>query len=776
MALTQEQIDKVIEIERHTYDNLREIQLAKAPTKYNLNLHPIEKYYYNGQEYTVYDGYGGLYRVIDFPMYPAANKKSMFIKTLKEAVNLNLVYPIIIFKIIDGIRYAISYDDIIIIKNYNNTYLIIDNKDATIRYEYEAIKIPCNISYIKDPNYDIQKGYMFTEDGKLTQSYKNASFGIEFKTRYYDKYVFDNSDISVAGFRFPLTPDRRIFLDNMIVLYNDNVYLDASEYLIECDNNVFKFKSAIDSRKCKIIAYYYNIANESVDIIYKLPDPTLIEFGNEDINGIAPDYYQDLKVPLKLSSDAKDFETMIQDKYNQILEYDSSLLGNNKVGTGNNRFDKFISNTYTGKELNDIIPSTGVFVITRLPWIDPDDNTITGLSIIMIFINHKLYEKINTLMYFGGSNKAQISFNDKFADDDEIEIVHIMGYKEKKKDIVINSSSDKIYNSGYFKLDNCNLFLKEPNPISYPSSIEDATDNMNHAIEFTYNRVDDKYSNVIFEEESLYGSNIVIVPKALYAYQRITADNSDNIISGTLSDSFKYCNYSNHYMIFFNGERIPANMFSIAYSDIHNPVYDISLYITKEINRDDYIDIYYLPFDTTDLISADVIPTNGIITIDEGELPCELNRSNYFFFINGRKVPYNKINAISTGKIKIITDMENTNNLSVIYVGNNDMQKVLADDLWNKILGNLSIDELNEITGINVGITMTDDGTNIYDDSYTKESVVFEIINKYYIKYNTGFPMSYVGDRCVLQETDTDGNYIIRLLDGNNDNRVNLNK
>ena len=99
------------------------------------------------------------------------------------------------------------------------------------------------------------------------------------------------------------TVGQKIFLEDLLVVYEDYIVSNTEDYVTYLGGNAFRFKQGIDPTKCKIVVVYYNTSNLSLDNIRtKLSHTELNSESNKDVNGNASQAYINMKPSLDLTN------------------------------------------------------------------------------------------------------------------------------------------------------------------------------------------------------------------------------------------------------------------------------------------------------------------------------------------------------------------------------------------------------------------------------------------------------------------------------------------
>ena len=159
---------------------------------------------------------------------------------------------------------------------------------------------------------------------------------------------------------------------------------------------------------------------------------------------------------------------------------------------------------------------------------------------------------------------------------------------------------------------------------------------------------------------------------------------------------------------------------------------------------------------------------SGYIYLNKDKLPLPFCKELYMVFVNGKKVPNDRIYNISSDRVRITTDIKSTYDVSVmIYrdivtdlIGLMNTHTSAIDQLVNSI----DETELNKLN--NVFTTITDSEDKFVIDAQ-KISIINEIVRDFWMRpgINQGVPFLYDYDTDAFVKKDDGDNWVIPAMD-----------
>lgn len=148
---------------------------------------------------------------------------------------------------------------------------------------------------------------------------------------------------------------------------------------------------------------------------------------------------------------------------------------------------------------------------------------------------------------------------------------------------------------------------------------------------------------------------LVATSKHKFIYQRLFVDCKSYRIK--LDKRFRYCDNQRQYLLFINGRRMKQDSFLVTIPKHTRPFTNIYLYTARFVEPTDRIEIFYLPYNMTDLnIDNDPhieLKSNGYLEYNRNDLQVPLSKDLYLFFVNGKKIPNDDILNVDSHTIRV---------------------------------------------------------------------------------------------------------------------------
>ena len=762
ITLTEKMIEFIYYVQRSTDTNLKWVKRSRAPHFHLFNIEQVRTYKFMGEDIPVTDG--TIFYVTDLPLFAASNHDVMWVKSYADAIKENLVAPMVMLRQHQGSDrlYPIPWEEIFIVKNFNYCYIIIDgiyNDIENICGVVCARKFTYSSNYTNEPDV----GMLFNAKGQLicgaVDPKDPCAQGYEIHAKDIEVYRYRDFTPSDKGFILERAiQGQKIFLEDLIVTYEDYLVIDPSRYITHLEGNAFKFNPGVDPTKINVGIMYYQGLNLSLDKIRrKLTPEAMKDNALLDIEGIPNPSYTTMKPPLNLDDDP----TLI-DKWYAIMGWDKDLY---KEITGEDppvddgvMEDPTKHLYYTGQDILDLTIDDKA-IIENLRWVDSkfidSDQELTGFCNALVFQNGALVKTLIT------STNSSISFGTLGLDikpDDKFEVV-LMAYNEEDQDGIYENIKLNNYQCSEatlakdFGLHAHNLMTFDNESI--PDGEFDFTgknlDMKNYYImhknePFTdvagdglfkckIDALDDYYKNKVL--------NVRFVAKNRFAYTRINVTGNDDTIEFELPTSFKYCQELNHYLVTINGRRIDFEYLKLTRPKHNNAFYELKLFCQVPTHDGDIVDIFYLPFEMVQVYRMEEIDRGGCVTIQNAaqSMPAPYSDKDYWVFLNGKKVRADYIQMPSDDTFAIIDPEESNKNFTLLFIRN------FIDGTYeggmtpvSDSCSGLTDAEIAALNGL-VGIDTTE--ASIYNDCYDRESILKYIISKYYSNASDTTYMTY---------------------------------
>ena len=751
ITLTEKMIEFIYYVQRSTDTNLKWVKRSRAPHFHLYNIEQVKHYKFMGENIPVSDG--TIFYVTDLPLFAAANHDVMWVKSYQDAIKENLIAPMIMFRQHKGSDrlYPIPWEEIFIVKNFNYCYIIIDgiyNDIENICGVVCARKFTYSSNYTNEPDV----GMLFNAKGQLicgaVDPKDPCAQGYEIHAKDIEVYRYRDFTPSDKGFILERAiQGQKIFLEDLIVTYEDYLVINPSRYITHLEGNAFKFNPGVDPTKINVGIMYYQGLNLSLDKIRRRLTPEeMKENALLDIEGNTPPAYESMKPSLNLDSDP----TLI-DKWYAIMGWDKDLY---KEITGEEppvddgvMEDPTKHLYFTGQEIIDITIDDEA-IIENMRWNDDNfinsNQNISGYCRALVFHNGGLIKTITT------TTNSNISFNTLGLDiqpDDKFEVV-LIAYNEEEQEgvypqITLNefekSEKDLAVDFG-LHAHNIMTFEAVPTPdgefdftnkdkstLQYyiMHKNEPFTDaNGDGLFKCKINALDDYYKDKTLD--------VRFVAKNRYAHTRINVTGSDDTIEYTLPAEFKYCQELNHYLATINGRRIDFEYLKLTHPKHNNAFHEVKMFCQVPTHDGDIVDIYYLPFEMVQVYRKEEIDAGGCVTITTAAqtMPASYNEKDYWVFLNGKKVRADSIQLPSDDTFAFIDTKESNKNFTLLFIrnfidGTYETGMTPVGDAYS----GLTDAEIANICGL-PGIDTTEE--SIYTDCYDRESILKYIVSKYY--------------------------------------------
>ena len=810
--------NRINKVCNQTDTNLADVQARNNIKYYKPEIIQINKYVIDDYEYkinTEEDSLVRLLKILNLPMtantpmnfYGKEDATFKYAMTYREAVERKYVPPIIFLKKKYGEPYSIALDweEIWICKNGLDVYLILENygKSYTLDDLY-GISLPLGGKYINrtlNPSFKPRRSsILFNEDGipVLVSIDRDGNYDQEVFDSYSFGYDIYNKDIicsefgfeqgsSNRGFIMSLEDGCELFVDSIILYKDGDLMTNSNDHIEKVNSNTFVINDTEDV-DYTLKVYYYTDTIRSCNNIYHLDTDNRKMY-------LRAKYSQSLDskfLPLydTLNLDKKEIDIKYRktevDEYGNVMHSDPEYLSNYRESLYDN-FEKILKyrkdllyprgeDTEFNKDNISVYHIPGKVIMDQE---DPDTFTVTlnqklwykengeigGTCKPVIFVNNKLYTKYHTLEMH---NNGTYSFNSSCINrDDDVEIyyfgqtpnIHITNHK-----ICTIPSDTKTIDCG-INMRNALIFEKEPIPVGYDLS-EIKTDTLQYHIPFEATINGDGSYTIIFEDESYYDTEVVVVPNTQFITFSDVAEEGE-AVNIVLPESFKYAHNIDQYMVFINGRRISNDCLEFNIPKKDNPFYELSIYSSIIFAEGDRADVIYLPFSMNEVCNEISIPNNAVLKSFQHDFPFGLNLENYMIFVNGMKINNNEIEIVSDDTFKLKQNVYSTDNLSIINIATvpTQIDKLFNTDDWNNLVTDLT---QNDIVSFYKEIAITEDDANIRENETYKKAILLEIYRDYYGIHYEGVPLVYTTNEELLDDKykDIDDNILVDAANG----------
>jgi len=164
--------------------------------------------------------------------------------------------------------------------------------------------------------------------------------------------------------------------------------------------------------------------------------------------------------------------------------------------------------------------------------------------------------------------------------------------------------------------------------------------------------------NLFTKDKEVLRNALVATSSHKFVYQRLFVDYRSYRIK--LDRRFRYCDNPKHYLLFINGRRQRQDSFIVTIPKHTRPFNDLYLYTSVFVGKEDRVELFYLPYDMTDINFDDdrryELKSNGYLEFPRELLDVPLSKTLYLFFINGKKIPSDKIIDVDSHTIRLAID------------------------------------------------------------------------------------------------------------------------
>lgn len=746
-------VDRIEELKHSTLTNIENIQRAKIPVIYELQLERKYSFDTHGFFHSAYDETWLLYTCRNLP-FSSNLKRHVFSDSLENMVNNKEIRPFLLF--ID--HKFVKWSDIMIIKDCNFAYLLIMNNKNLMNPICECILLPENITYREKSSYATNNtAFIFNEYGLSIDTVigsNNSIIDLNDKDIFYTHLPLTQGVKQIAGIdnKYKITKSNFIFFKNGFLDTSVEVELHGLN-VYSANNNNFNGNEYISKQ------FYYTKTNLSLDNINVSlhKDNTISRLKRNEI----PQYILDLAKSFDFQFDKdKEYEENIKDALIYIMTYNSQLMNDIYRETSN-----IYSKLYKGKELNSLKNEKGYITMSR---------RINGSfeNYPVIFHNGELYKYYSEIKY---KNKNFIFPVVDILDSDDVEILFFKNVDNRLFPLYLASAEDNIeFFDSSIDLNNYKLY--SINPENQLFNIERSI-RTQYEVPFTFDKVEKNKYHIKLGDSYHYDRNLTLSSDRQFRYMSKVAQ--EDLIDIVLSSDFYYCTDRNKYLIFINGRKIDNENFIITLPREDRPFDDISIYLNIPLLKGQKIDIFYVPEVLEELVIEPNISSDGVIVIDRNKISYDLDNELYMIFINGRKMNTNQLHEMNSNRLKITTNLQSIKNLCIIkHVKDNDILKKLFES--TKSIIDESYDSITDYELRDLFYT-----TNNYQDSENSikankiptDKILYRIIQDYYMRpyINTGDIIDYTFiDFESKFDKDSEENALLTTMDATKEDKLEM--
>lgn len=680
-TMLPEYVDK---LRHHTSHMIKDMQLAHIPTYFDMGALRTFQYKYDAYDYPLRISNTMIYMCKNIPYIKKDVRNKIFIKPMNELVIDEVITPFIIF--IDG--KAIKWSNITIVKDWQFSYIIISNCKKKVD-KFESIVFPCYIRYGEDNNILENEilSFYFDEDGLLTSDKNKIAMRLE----VIDKDVIGSvQNLETDPNIKVLTRDYDQLADlNNIFIFENNQLFGNSRLYMDCHGkNIYTYIRPNIGCICK--TFYFDDANDSKSMIFDIPNQEMVESNIiekiDNGNPIGSDYFMPL-FDFKLSKD-KTYLRNISEATKYILTYNMSLLVDFYRDQSNIK-----SFVFTGERIIFLSEEHGGLLYM------PRQHVGECFDHIIMFVNDKLYEYYREIKYTSTNFVIPIFTHVKKGD--KVEIIHFKNVNNEYSSLTITPNKiDYIAKELRY-----NDFLLFGNSYSgkgiYDSFSEEECDQ--YPIEFEYQNVlsNNRYQGTRFSLSDPYyiGKPINIVSKRQFHFMYYNVMRQYQS-SFDLEPEFRFCHNKNQYMVFVNSLKLNFNQWDLQTMNDANHRERITITTEMELQRNDLIEIFYIPDPYEEIILDNHLSKYGDIILDVSELDYSFDNELFLIFIDGKKINKDDVQNISMNRVRIRSNYPVNSNVTICKYLQPDkiLEKIFSyGDKWSNAVNSISENDYNNL-------------------------------------------------------------------------------
>lgn len=748
--------------------------------------------------------------------------KGIFKKPLLELIEDNAINPFLLF--INN--KFIKWSDIEIVHNPNYDYIIAANTYAPEVTKIDIYHIPFNISYNENgqkPFREIEM-FRFDDEGKLS-----LSGNYVFSMKPNDHIKMDSFDAplgDIKGMDIKIVPDKhKLFKENLILFKEGELYTTGN---IKIDNlNVLTIDDGMSSGMIEGRIFVDIDSNIPKNNILEFHGgeylANLIKETNQLPDSDVPYYVKKIKEDFNFDfSFNKSYDQNIRDSIKYIYQYNPAFLYP--------AFESpIVCKQYTGTEINKLVRDGNLTMLRLkqnnhatfvLPFVngelyemhDQIKYTLNGFSLPI----YKEYteDDVFEFVYFQDIDNATIT--GKVTKEDSL--VSLDGYIEKKDLLVyadknvhmayptIGYNSRLAYRIDYTWDQNKQMSFDDDyyygRPLTFVSknrfiycgyNIRQNLFKFKLSDEFKY--CDNQLQFVVFINGRKLNNdeyNLTILKNTrpfddLYLYSAKTLHPGDKL------DVF-YIPYPLNGMAMYKSQQDTT----VSITTNENKTYDIPVPYHSYLSDGNTIEVYsnlkqLIPDTEYEIDPVALTITfkdtlkmpkglvfkmiykhkagfneSGYIYINKDKIPFPLTKELFFVFVNGKKIPQNKIYNISSDCMRITTDINTTYNVAVVQYRDpiTDLINMMNDNdaIIDQIVNSVDEAELDKMNNVFNKVSNTEDQFTVDAE---KISIINEIVRDFWMKpgINQGMPFVYDYDTDAFISKDDGDNWVIPAAD-----------
>lgn len=249
-------------------------------------------------------------------------------------------------------------------------------------------------------------------------------------------------------------------------------------------------------------------------------------------------------------------------------------------------------------------------------------------------------------------------------------------------------------------------------------------------VDFTLEKVTNEIYKVKFTDERLYGRSFKLVSRRQFRHNTIRWDLDTSDYHIYLDEKFNYVTDDEAFMVFINHKKINRENYIVTIPKETRPFDRPILELTTFLDKDDTVDIFYLPqsIKTVSLgDNEDYKPLAFLLSRKDDNFVYNLSKDLQFFFVNGRKICKKYIHDVSAEHV-VISKTHSNYNLNIVYhiegfkLVNEIYRELITSEYIRRIMGRMYLNLDGKTYSNNtkllneLGIKMIEDGKFIFKD------------------------------------------------------------
>ncbi|MBP5596653.1 MAG: FCD domain-containing protein [Pseudobutyrivibrio sp.] len=485
-----------------------------------------------------------------------------------ELVRMKVIQPFLLF-----INNAfIKWSNIVIKYDARTAYICITGADyiRDVQYIPTILQIPFNIQYTEnnDPSISGVEIFRFDDRGLSTETGSTVIYMNPYSDIYFESV--DTAQNKLVNLEINIPDNHKLRPENFIVFKNGLLFRDFALEIspLNIINMDFKYVRQIATYK---IFYHRSVEYNNDNLQHMGSNHDFMKEQIKEYNTRLkklPEVYT-THFDFKKDPTLSDYRNMVN-ATDYVARYNSQLLEKNPETIA-----EIV--TKTGAELREMIDDNHTVRMLRYT-ARPTDNCV------LIFKNGLLYNRYFTIKY--QLHTFTFKLYEEFLEDEDI--FEFVFYKNIRntvlEDIPVDDEGYIPYEEATLPASNITILCSEASENRY--TVLD-TGYAYYRVDFTVEGDKLKVTDPFY-----YGKTVTIITKNHFEHARYTMSITSNRVY--LGGTFKYYYDLSNYMVFKNGRKINPG-FRIVEPKNNSPVHGITIYLELEYEKDDYIDVFYLP-------------------------------------------------------------------------------------------------------------------------------------------------------------------------------------